>query len=139
LPASEEIVRGIIVGSPFGTLLGLETESIETDRVRVRLPFRRELTTVGEVVHGGAVAGLVDIAATAAAWSAADVETSRRGTTVGFTVNLLAPGRAQDLIATAQVLRRGGTLCVCEVDVRAADGTAVARALVTYRIGSAAT
>ena len=132
--ANDAIVRDVIVGSPLAALLGLRLEHVETDRVRVRLPFRNEVTTIGDVVHGGAISGLIDVAATAAAWSGADPLPSR-GTTVGFTVNFLAAGRGQDLVATAHVLRRGGTLCVCEVEVVGTDASAVARALVTYKLG----
>ncbi|HYV56415.1 MAG TPA: PaaI family thioesterase [Candidatus Nitrosopolaris sp.] len=135
MSASEDLVRSAIVGSPFGMLVGVEPETIEPDRVRLRLPFRPEVTTVGEVVHGGAIASLVDVAATAAVWSGADLATSQRGTTIGFTLSFLAAGRGQDLLATATVIQRGRTICVCEVDVRGADGNPVARALVTYKVG----
>jgi uncharacterized protein (TIGR00369 family) len=125
----------VIVASPFGALLGVRPEEVSDAEVRLRLPFRADLTTVGDTVHGGAVASLVDVAATAAVWAGADLARARRGTTVGFTVNFLAAAEGQDVIATARVIRRGGTLCVCDVRVDGADGTAVARALVTYKIG----
>ncbi|HSV05639.1 MAG TPA: PaaI family thioesterase [Candidatus Binatus sp.] len=135
MSGSEDLVRNVIVGSPFGTLVGVVPETIEPDRVRLRLPFRPEVTTVGDVVHGGAIASLVDVAATAAVWSGADLAASQRGTTIGFALNFLAAGRGQDLLATATVIQRGRTICVCEVDVRGVDGDPVARALVTYKIG----
>jgi uncharacterized protein (TIGR00369 family) len=135
MSGSEDLVRNVIVGSPFGTLVGVVPETIEPDRVRLRLPFRPEVTTVGHVVHGGAIASLVDVAATAAVWSGADLAASQRGTTIGFALNFLAAGRGQDLLATATVIQRGRTICVCEVDVRGVDGDPVARALVTYKIG----
>lgn len=134
-PDAGNIVRHAIVASPYGRLLGVELSEVAIDRVRLRLPFRPDVTTVGDVVHGGAIASLVDVTATAAVWSGADPGSSTRGTTVGFTVNSLAAARGQDLTATAIVVQRGRTLCVCEVDVCAADGTAVARALVTYKLG----
>jgi uncharacterized protein (TIGR00369 family) len=127
------VVRDVIVGSPLGRLLGVQLEHVEPDLVR--LPFRPEVTTVGDVVHGGAIAGLVDTAATAAVWSGADLTTQTRGTTIGFTVNFLAAARGQDLVATARVIQRGWAICVCEVAVAAADATVVARALVTYKVG----
>lgn len=135
MPANEDVLQSTIVGSPLGALLGLRLESAEVDRVRVRLPFRPEVTTLGDLVHGGAIATLVDVAATAAAWSGADLATSRGGTTIGFTVNFLAAARGQDLVATAVVVQRGRTISVCEVSVEGADGTSVARALVTYKLG----
>jgi uncharacterized protein (TIGR00369 family) len=123
-----------IVRAPFGALVGLEVVSVERDRVAVRLPFRPEVTTVGDLVHGGALAALVDTAATAAAWASEALAPDSRGTTVGFTINYLAGARGRDVIATARVARRGGSLCVLDVDVADAAGEPVARALVTYKL-----
>ena len=128
------LVEGFIVGSPYGRRLGIVTEGLETDRVRLRLPYDEAVTTLGDLVHGGAIASLVDVAATAACWANPAVEPTSRGTTIGLTVNFLNAGRAQDLIATADVVQRGKSIVVCEVTVCGADGTAVARAVVTYKL-----
>ena len=136
-PLSDEIsatIERFIVRSPYGALLGLRGESVEPDRVRVRLPFRPDVTTLGEMVHGGAIAGLVDVAATAAAWATPRATLGARGTTVGFTLNFLGPGLGKDLVAEARVVQRGGTLCVLEVVVGDDAGRVVARALVTYNL-----
>lgn len=129
------LIQERIVGSPLGQLFGFQAQTIAADGVEVRLPFRPEVTTVADIVHGGAIAALVDTAAVAAVWSGADATQPQRGATVGCTINYLAAGRGQDLIAKAQVIQRGRTLCVCEVDVRGTDGASVARALVTYKLG----
>ena len=136
MSSMEPLVREIIVGAPFGKLLGMSVEDLEPERVAVRMSFRPEITTYGDVIHGGAIASLVDVAATAAVWHGADADKVRRGTTVGFTVNYLAAGRGKDLVAEARVVNRGKSLCVCEVKVRGAeeDGALVASALVTYKI-----
>ena len=133
-PELDSIIRGAIAGSPLAGLLGLRVETIEADRVRLRLPYRPEVTTVGDLVHGGAIAALVDAAATAAAWSGADLSRNPRGTTIGLTLNYLAGARGEDLTATAQVIQRGKSVLVCDVDVRSANGVAVSRALVTYKL-----
>ena len=130
-----DLVRDLIVTSPYGKLLGATLEHIETDFVRVRLPFRSEIVTIGDMVHGGAISGLIDIAATAAAWTGASPSGTPRGTTVGFSVSFLAAGRGQDLVAGARVIRRGKTLSVIDVEVKDAAGESVARALVTYKLG----
>jgi uncharacterized protein (TIGR00369 family) len=129
-----KLVEGFIVGSPYGRHLGIAAEAIEVDRVRVRLPYREALTTIGDMVHGGAIASLVDVAATAACWANPDVDRGARGTTIGFAVNYLNAGRGQDLIATAEVIQRGRAISVCDVHVRGVDGTLVARATVTYKL-----
>jgi uncharacterized protein (TIGR00369 family) len=127
-------IEKLIVASPFGDLIGLECVSVEEDRVQLRLPFRTEVTTLGEMVHGGAIASAVDVAATAAAWASPKASFKARGSTVGFSLNFLAPGLGKDLLADARVIQRGRSLCVVEVSVGVPDGNPVARALVTYRL-----
>ena len=42
--------------------LGIELQSLEPDRAQLRLPYDARLATVGDVVHGGAIASLIDTA-----------------------------------------------------------------------------
>ena len=136
MDAIRDLVARAIVQSPYGRLLGIECDKIDEDCVAVRLPFRTDVTTIGDTVHGGAIAGLCDVAATGACWASPAVAPGSRGTTIGLTLHYLAAGRAQDLTATARVIQRGGSICVAEVDVRGADGTAVARATATYKLSA---
>jgi uncharacterized protein (TIGR00369 family) len=131
----EPILRGAIVGAPLGRLLGFELVSAAPDHVVVRLPFRPEVTTVGDLVHGGAIGALVDVTATAAAWSRAELARQPRGTTVALTINYLNAAHGRDLVATGTIVQRGRSIVVCEVGVDDGAGTAVARALVTYKLG----
>lgn len=132
-----DAVEKFVVLSPFGELLGLVVEGVEADRVTVRLPFRSQVTTLGEMVHGGAIASLVDVAATAAAWATPGATLGARGSTVGFSISYLAPGLGCDLVAQARIVQRGKTLCVVEVDVHDPQQVLVSRALVTYRLSLA--
>jgi len=99
------------------------------------LPFANALVTIGTIVHGGAVASLIDTAAMVAAWSDAEVPAKARGTTVNLTVAFLASAEKEDLQAVARVLRRGRNLVYLDVEVRSASGNAVAKGLVTYKLG----
>jgi uncharacterized protein (TIGR00369 family) len=122
--------------SPFGRLVGLRLERIVPGEVELVLPYRDELATVGDVVHGGAIGTLIDVAATGAAWSGATFDGEPpRAATIGYTVDLLRPARGTDLVATGRVMRRGQLICHCEVDVRDGEGRLVAKGLVMYRIG----
>jgi uncharacterized protein (TIGR00369 family) len=134
LPDLEPILRDAIAGAPLGRLLGVELLDATLDRVRTRLPFRPEVTTFGDLVHGGAIGALIDVTATAAAWTGADVSRGPRGTTIGLTVSYLNGARARDLVATGTVIQRGQSIVVCEVAVADDAGTAIARALVTYKL-----
>jgi uncharacterized protein (TIGR00369 family) len=135
--AVRQLVEQAIVLSPYGKLLGLALVSAEPDRVRVRLPYRLEVTTLGDTVHGGAISGLVDATATAAFWAHAETSPKSRGTTIGFSINFVSAGRGQDLVADARVRRRGREICTGEVSVTDAAGREVAVALVTYKMSLA--
>ena len=134
MPDLDAILRTAIVESPLGRLLGMELTAAAPDRVTIRLPFRPEVTTIGDLVHGGAISALVDVTATAAAWSRADLTRGPRGTTIGMTVNFLNGARAHDLVATGTIIQRGQSIVVCEVTVDDDAGTPIARALVTYKL-----
>ena len=135
LPAGAELMREFLAHSPFVGHLGMRLEAIHPDAVRISMPFRPELATTGDLVHGGAITSLVDTAAMAAAWSVVEVGQAPRGTTVGLTVDFVAPARGAELTADATVRRRGRQLCFCDVDVADGHGRLVARGLVTYKLG----
>lgn len=124
-----EIVRG-----PLGVLLGMELVRLETGCAAVCMPYRLELTTAGDTVHGGAIAALVDTAGTAAAWAFPDANPDDRGATVGFSVQFLSAARSATLTATARVRRRGREITTIDVSVRSDDETEVAAALLTYKV-----
>ena len=121
-----------IAQESFAEMLGVELLEQAQDRVVARLPYRTQLG-VGRI-HGGAISGLVDVAATAAFWSHRDLPSNARGATIGFTINFLRVAVETDLAATATVRRRGGTICVGDVSVVGQDGDEVATAVVTYKL-----
>jgi len=72
----------------------------------------------------------------AASWSAHELENGRlRGTTVALSVNFVAAAQGHEVTADARVIRRGKSLCYCDVDVTDAGGRLVAKGIVTYKLG----
>lgn len=134
MQAVRDLVQRLILASPFACSLAIEGVAVEPDQVRVRLPFSPQRTTIGDLVHGGAIAALVDVAATAACWSSETIVPGSRGTTVGFSIQFLNAARASDLEAAADVVHRGRSLCTVHVIVRNGDEIEVARAMVTYKL-----
>jgi len=130
----QSLVAHAIGASPLARRLGMAVATVEPDRVRVRLPFDADNTTIGDLIHGGAIAALVDVTATATAWSTTDLPASPQGTTIGFSVSFVAGARGCDLVAEGRIVRRGRQITVCDVDVTDPDGGTVARALVTYKL-----
>jgi uncharacterized protein (TIGR00369 family) len=128
-----ELVQAFIPESPFVGHLGMQLTALEQDRVEMVLPFREELATIGDVVHGGAISTLIDTAGMAAAWADTGDPGGRAGSTIGLTVDFVAAARGEDVTAEARVVRRGQSLCFCEVEARGESGQVVAKGLVTHR------
>ena len=133
-----ELVRELVERSRFTSGLRLRPEVAEPDRVELVMPFAESIATVDGVVHRGAITTLIDVAATAAAWSGSEVEHSARGVTTTLMVDFVRVARAEPLYAAGRVLRRGGRLCFCEVDVTNWDGALVAKGLATCAAGLSA-
>jgi uncharacterized protein (TIGR00369 family) len=133
MPTRAEVIREFVPASPFAAKLGLRLERAGDDEAVLVLPFRPELATMGDVMHGGAISALIDTAGMAAAWADDTEPESLAGSTVGLTVDFLAAAKGSDLTARGRVLRRGRSLCFCEVDVTDSDGEPVAKGLMTHR------
>jgi len=133
-PTRREIIEQFIPNSPHAKQLGIRIASLGTDEAVLELPFKPELATIGEVVHGGAIGALIDTAAMAAAWASDEEPESLTGATISLTMDYLTAARG-DLAADARVIRRGRRLCYVRVDVTDGGGAAVAAAQAVYRLG----
>ena len=131
-PALAERIRLVLFGSPVARALGVGLARLSVDRATAVLPFRTQNVTVGDIVHGGVIAALIDIAGVAAALSGAASEGLRGSATSQLNISYLAPAKGVALAAEARVLRRGRRQAVVDVEVRAAD--LVAKALVTVAL-----
>jgi len=129
-----QLIEQAILAGPFSEALELVIEEVSPDYVRMRMPFSMKRTTVADIVHGGAIAALIDTVATAAAWSGVDTPEAYRGTTIGFSVSFLSAARGVDLGAEARVTRRGRSICFIDVIVRDPQGDPVASGLVSYKL-----
>ncbi|SRR5712692_6668165 len=120
--------------APFAALLGLKIESAAGGAAVVRMPFNLAILNEGgpkAPVHGGAIATLADLAACAAVWS---LNETVRSATVSMTVNFVGFATQSDLVARAQVRRKGKRIASINVEIADESGALVADALVTYKI-----
>ena len=134
-PTRAEIMRSFVPASPFAKELGIEIVDLRLDHAELRLPWSERLATMGDVVHGGAIATLLDTAGMAAAWSDDTVPETLGGATVSMSVSFAAAARASDLIARATVVRRGRSLCFCEVTVVDAAEAVIAHGSMVHKYG----
>lgn len=133
--SGRDVIADFLPQSPFVAKLGIVADRLETDEVRLRLPWDPSNVTVGDMVHGGAIATLADLTIMAAAWCGAEAPPELRGVTVSMALDFMAPARATDVIGIGRVLRRGRSLVNCEAEVVDPQGKLVAKALATYKVG----
>ena len=126
------LVEAFIPHSPHAKALGISIEEIEADRAVLSMPFKEDLVTMGDVIHGGAISTLIDTAATVSAWATDEVPESPSGATVSLSVSFIAAARACDLRAESKVVKRGRRLSFCEIEARDPEGTLIANGIATY-------
>ena len=137
-PDIEPRLRELIGEVPFWQTVGISLDDAEVGRVRLRLAMREDLRTFGErrVLHGGAIATLIDSAAASATRTlrGADEPPWRGLATTDMHVSYLAAVTGGEVTAEGRVLRAGGRVAFIDVEVRGDDGELVARGTVTLQI-----
>lgn len=116
------MLESVLIGSPVARTLGIRFDAVEIDHVELLLPFSMNLITVGDMVHGGVIATLIDVAGAAAAFSDVDLDVVKGGATGSLSIQYLAPAKSATLRAVADVVRRGKRQVVTEVSVFAERG-----------------
>jgi acyl-CoA thioesterase len=131
LPAERlERIERAIEAVPYARLLGIELEKVALGEATLTLAIRPELSQNHGVVHGGAIASLIDTTTAFAILTL--LEPDERVTTVDLTISYLRPALEGQLRATARVLRQGRRLLTVSAEVTDTSGTLLATALSTY-------
>jgi acyl-CoA thioesterase len=115
---------------PFATLLGIELEHAERGSATLRLNIHDELRQIHGVMHGGAIASLIDTATAFAILTL--LEDREKFSTVDLMVNYLRPLQEGTATARARVLRAGRRVITASADVFDDGGNLAATALSTY-------
>lgn len=133
--SGRDVMAAFLPASPFAAKLGIVIDHLGDDEVRLRLPWDPTNATAADMVHGGAIATLADLAVMAAAWCGREAPPSMRGVTVSLSLDFMAPARSSDVIAVGRALRRGRSLVNCEAEIVDPDGNLVAKAIAVYKVG----
>jgi uncharacterized protein (TIGR00369 family) len=117
----------------YSRLIGFFVEEIRLDFARLRLPYRAELRQPAGVVHGGAIASVIDSVVVPAIGSGYDERPSM--VTVSMLVQYLGGVVEQDVVAEGWVEKRGRSIVFCRVEAREAGaGSLVATGDLIYSV-----
>ena len=129
-PEKIERAREAFARVPYAKFLGLELGEVASGEATILLTVRDELKQYQGVVHGGAIASLIDTASAFAVLT--QIEVHERVTTTDLTIHYLRPITAGRMAATARVVRGGRRLFVLSVEVLNDRDVLVATAVTTY-------
>jgi len=117
----------------FPQLVGIEMEEVRRDYCRMRLPFRPELEQPMGIVHGGAIATLIDVVVVPAIGSA--YESDVGFSTIDMQIQYLRPLKNESAIAEGIVIKRGRRIVFCTADVVGeSTGKLIAKGTLTYSL-----
>jgi acyl-CoA thioesterase len=129
-PQKLERARNAFAAVPYAKFLGLQLGEVLPGEVSIHLDVRDELKQNQGVVHGGAIASLIDTASAFALLTQIDID--ERVTTTDLTIHYLRPATSGRMTATARIIRSGRRLFVLSVDVHGHADALIATAVTTY-------
>jgi uncharacterized protein (TIGR00369 family) len=132
-PALETALLERINEAPYSKLLGMVTETVRREYSRMRLPYRPDLNQPAGLVHGGAIASLIDTAVVGAVFSGVQ-EMPRRIVTINMLVQYMDAVIEEDVIAHAWVRKRGRSTVFLSVECETPSGKQVCHGELVYRI-----
>src|SRR6476469_6736928 len=130
---------------PFNKVIGLKVESTDPDAPKLRCDMRPEL--IGnprrQILHGGVISAVLDVAAGFAIHLAAGKirsEEPHEGHfptigTIDLRVDYLRPGRGSYFVATGRVVRLGNRVAVAHMDLVNDTGELIATGGAAYMVG----
>ena len=130
--SAEELsrLRGAFALVPYARLLGIEVVRLERGAAVFSLETRTELTRMEGIVHGGAIASLMDTASAFAVLSLLRPE--EQTVTVDLTLHFLRPVSGGRVEARARVLRAGRRVVTVSIEASDSADKLVATALTIY-------
>lgn len=130
--ARQDQLREVFARVHFANFLGIRLDELQRGSAILSLETREELTRNGGLMHGGALASLIDTASAFAAMTL--LEPEQQTVTIDLTIHYLRPATAGTIRAHARAVRAGRRVIVLSVEVMNRDDALVATAVTTYLV-----
>ncbi len=133
-PETAERFAGFAPGRPeyFPGVVGITLEEVRKDYARMRLPFRPVLNQPAGVVHGGALATLIDTVVVPAIASGYDVP--HRYVTIDMQIQYMSAVIGEDAVAEGWITKRGRSTVFCRAEILTAKAGLVATGTLVYKV-----
>ena len=119
----------------YPSFLGMTVQEVRADYCRMLMQYKPELDQPQGLVHGGAIASLLDAVVVPAVGAAYGREV--RFSTVDMHVQYMSAAKQEDLIAEGWVTKRGRSVVFCESEaIGTSSGKVVARSVLTYNVSA---
>ena len=125
---------GFAPGRPeyFPGVVGIVLEEVRLDYARMRLPFRSVLNQPAGVVHGGALATLIDTVVVPAIASGYDEP--HRYLTIDMQIQYMSAVIGEDAVAEGWITKRGRSTVFCRAEILTAKAGLVATGTLVYKV-----
>lgn len=133
---------------PFNNLLGLKVSKFDCQTSEVRFLWQDQLmgNPVQKILHGGVIASALDLAGgvVVAANMIEQLEQKDSASiqkslsclgTIDLRTDYLRPGRGEEFIATAHIIRSGNKVAVARMELHNDSGDHIAFGTGTYLVG----
>jgi uncharacterized protein (TIGR00369 family) len=133
---------------PFNQLLGLEITHFNAQKSEVRFPWSDKLigNPIQKILHGGVTASALDLAGGAVVVAniieqLQDVtpvtiqQSLKKISTIDLRTDYLRPGRGEEFIVTAHIIRSGSKVAVARMEMHNELGEHIAFGTGTYIVG----
>ena len=114
-PNCEKRIRESFTQQKVMAEFGAVLTDVLPGTVEIQLPFNEKLTQQHGYLHAGVVATIADSAGGYAGYTL--MPAGSQVVAVEFKVNFLVPAIGEKITARGEVIKSGGTLTVCRVDV----------------------
>ncbi|MCL4333751.1 MAG: PaaI family thioesterase [Candidatus Thermoplasmatota archaeon] len=121
------IMEQLVNRDPFVNYVGIKTRILEEGSAESTLNLENKHMRLGNIVNGGVICALVDIAGGTAVLSVS----KKNQVTTNLDINFLNPLSKSPARAVGKVIRKGRNICVVKVEVFDGDGK-----LCAYATGS---
>ncbi|WP_206486055.1 thioesterase family protein [Thalassotalea sp. G2M2-11] len=133
---------------PFNQLLGFEIKHFDVERSEIRFPWNDKLigNPMQKILHGGVTASVLDLAGGVVAaaniinqlddLSQENIQQSlKKLGTIDLRTDFLRPGRGEEFIATAHIIRSGNKVAVARMELHNEKNDHIAFGTGTYMVG----